>query len=293
MRKVKILHAHFGNNGIKCLELKKQLKVPMICNFYGYDAFKIPDDRDYYKNLNKLFQEADKFFVLGPVMKKKLMELNCAEHKIHIQHLGVDLNRIEFKPRKFPKNGKFKFLIASSFVPKKGIDDALTALSRLKNNLDFTVHIIGDGYLKNDILELIEKLKMAPHIIMHGYQPYPKFIQLISECHAFLQASKTADNNDKEGTPMAIVDAMAAGLPVVSTYHSDIPEIVRNEKTGFLANESDPEGFSEAILKLISNDKIYEAASRASRIHIEEEFDAKIQSLKVEKIYDNLIGNVH
>lgn len=291
IKNVKILHVHFGNQGIKLFELKRQLKIPMICNFYGFDAFRIPDDRDYYKNLNTMFRKVDKIFVLGPYMKKRIIDLNCPEQKIHIQHLGVDLNKIKFKPRQLPEDYKYQFLIASSFVQKKGIDDAIIALNMIKKDLNFTLHIIGDGYLKYDILKLIDTLDLNNRIILHGYQPYPIFLKLAYECHAFLQASKTADNHDKEGTPMAIVDAMATGLPVVSTYHSDIPEIVISEKTGFLSIENEPKSFSEAILKLVDNNKIYSELSKTSRLHIEKEFNAKIQALKVEKIYDNLINH--
>jgi colanic acid/amylovoran biosynthesis glycosyltransferase len=288
INRVKLLHTHFGYDGVKLIGLKKQLNIPMICSFYGYDAYKDPNYPTYYQKLKILFEEADKIFALGPHMKKRLIELGCSSEKIQIQHLGINVDEIEFKQRTLTSENKFQFLTAASFVVKKGIDDTLKSLHLIRKEINFTLHLIGDGILRNNILTLIKNLNLQNKVILYGYQPYKTFLNKCYKVHAYLQASKTAENNDKEGTPMSLVDAMATGLPVVSTHHSDIPEIVINGKTGFLAQENDPEGFAKAILKLLNNNENYKQFSRASRQHIKQHFNAKIQSLQIEKIYDEL-----
>ena len=287
--KVKILHVHFGYQGVKFTGLKRKLRLPMICSFYGYDAFTYPRINNNIKKYRKLFRYADKILVLGPYMKEELVKSGCQEDKIVIQHLGIDTGKIKFIERNFSVNKNMRFLIASSFVPKKGIDLAIKALSEFREKYNFTLDIIGDGPLKNDILKLIDDLKMNDQIHLHGYKPYDFFIELAYTCDVFIQASRTAANNDKEGTPMAIVDAMATGLPVISTKHSDIPEMVIEDVTGFLAEENDLKSLTGAFQKLFNNIEKLSAISTNCRERVENEFNCEKQTLKLEKIYRSLI----
>ncbi len=288
--KTKILHAHFGYHGIKSIELKKKLNVPLICSFYGNDVFKWPSVDEYKIKLKFLFEEAAKIIALGPYMKKDLIKLGCPDHKVEIQHLGVDVDNIKFIKKNIPMNKKINFLIASSFVPKKGIEDVINALGLIKNEFEFKLDIIGDGPLKNEIIESINKNNLTNYVYLHGYQPYHKVIDFAYHSHIFLQASKTAPDNDKEGTPMIIADAMATGLPVISTLHSDIPEMVIDEFNGYLAEEDNPADFAKAILKLVKNHGKIEEFSTNARKHIEQSFNTKIQAQKLEKIYFDIIN---
>ncbi len=286
--KASILHIHFGYHGIKSIKLKQKLKIPMVCSFYGNDAYINQDNDDYYRKLKLLFKQAEKILVLGPTMKERLIEIGCPDHKIQIHHLGIELNQIKFKKRTLPKNKNIRFMIASSFVPKKGIDDALKALHIIQNNLNFSLDIIGDGYLNEELRQMVGSLGLGERVTFHGYQPYENVLDLAHKSHVLLHPSKTAKNNDKEGTPMVIAAVMATGLPVVATYHSDIPELITNKVTGFLAKENNPKDFSNAILNLIEDRKKYEECSIRSRQHIEQEFDACLQSKKLELIYSEL-----
>ena len=287
--KADIIHVHFGYHGIKSIGLKKKLKIPMVCSFYGDDAFSWPQKKWYREKIGQLFNEADMILVLGAYMKDWLIKLGCPEDKIRIHHLGVNVNEIKFESRKYSINKPVNFLIASSFVPKKGIDIALKALGTIGDRIDFKVHIIGSGPLENDIFNLVKELNIEKKVHFHGYQPYDYFLNLTYKCDAFLQASRTGEANQKEGTPMALVDVMATGLPVVSTFHSDIPEIVVNGKNGYLAKENSIEDFARAILEFIEDFKVNKMLAENGRKHIEENFNAEIQALNLEKIYSELL----
>ena len=240
--KAKILHIHFGNQLIKLIPLIKKLNIPVIVSFYGADAFKFPLLVNNKKNLEQIFSMAKKILVLGPYMKTHLINLGCQEEKLIIHHLGIQVNRIKYTPRSLTK-GHIRFLLASSFVEKKGIEIVLKALAMLNPKVKFSLDIIGDGPLKEKLFTLAGELNVAEKITFHGYQPYDYFLNLAQECDIFLQASKTTKENDKEGTPMSLVDVMASGMPVISTFHSDIPEIVMDGVTGFLAEENNVEAF--------------------------------------------------
>lgn len=292
LRDAKLLHVHFGYNAVKLAGLKRHLRIPMIVSFYGIDAFSYPLQKsNNRKRLLRMFKDADKVLVLGPYMKKALIELGCPESSIHIHHLGVDLSRIKYRQRTCDPAQAVSFLLASSFVEKKGVDICMKALSNLKDQIDFSVDVIGDGPLKSSIVEIIKEGGIEDRVRLHGYQPYDFFINLAYESDVFLQASKTSSSNDKEGTPMSLVDAMATGLPVVATRHSDIPEIVQEGSTGFLAEENSVSEFEKAIMKMADKRTEISSFSEESRKWIEEQFDVKKQSQRLSNMYLEMMKN--
>ena len=292
LKNTKILHVHFGYHGIKSLGLRKVLKIPMICSFYGIDAFKFPfQKRGNVKKLNKLFLDADAILVLGPFMKNSLIALGCPVKKIIIHHLGIELDKIKFVERNISRKSPLRFLLASSFVEKKGIDICLKALAKIADKIDFRVDIIGDGILREEIISLISHLDLEEKIKLQGYQTYDQMLRFAYNANAFLQASRTSTKNDKEGTPMVIVDMMATGLPVISTWHSDIPEIVKDGETGFLARENSIDSFAEKIMEFANNSNRIPEISKNCRKKVEQDFCAKEQAFKLEKIYNKVINS--
>ncbi len=285
-----LLHVHFGYNAIKLTGLKKKRNIPMICSFYGIDAYNFPFvNKRNLKKMQQMFLQVDKVLVLGRYMKSQLVNLGCPENKIIIHHLGIHLDKIEFIKRTVNNSRPIRFLLASSFIEKKGVETCLEALAKLDKDVHFTVDIIGDGPLKPRIQDIIRSRKLQNKVKMHGYQPYESFIKLAYECDIFLQASKTTPSNDKEGTPMSLVDAMATGMPVVSTWHSDIPEIVKDGETGFLAKEGSVGEFELAIRKMINRIDEISIFSQKSRQWIEKNFNVEKQSEHLSHIYNNLI----
>jgi colanic acid/amylovoran biosynthesis glycosyltransferase len=284
----KIVHVHFGYHGVKMLGLKRALKIPLICSFYGDDAFA----DSFVKNLDyqKLFIEADRILVLGPYMKKQLVSLGCAEEKLRIHHLGIETEKVRFVKREIKKDEPIRFLIASSFLEKKGVDIAVQALGQISQAYNFTIDIIGDGPLKPSIESHIEKFNLKERVKLHGYKPYDFFINLAEQCHVFIQASKTTSDNRKEGTPMAIADVMATGMMVVATRHSDIPELVVDNVTGYLANENDLPDLVGTLKRLLDEPERIAEMGEKARAHVEREFNVKTQAELLEQHYFELLN---
>lgn len=281
----RILHVHFGYHGVKSFGLAKKLSIPMVCSFYGDDAFAFK----YQDKYRGLFQHADKILVLGSYMKAWLIKLGCPENKILIHHLGIDADKIQYVNRKKNNGEPVRMLIASSLLPKKGVDFAIRALGAVASKYPFSLDIIGDGPMKNELITLVRSSGLEDRVTWHGYRPYEYFISLARQCDVFVQASRTTEDNNKEGTPMAIVDAMAAGMVVVSTRHSDIPEIVLDGETGYLANENDLHSLIATFDLMFNNLDSFEQFGQQARAWIEQEFDARKQTIKLEQHYRSLI----
>ena len=122
---------------------------------------------------------------------------------------------------------------------------------------------------------------------MPGMLPYQQVIELLSKCDLLLQPSRIAADGDSEGgAPVIMLDAQAAGVPVVATRHADIPEYVVDGVSGLLADERDVEGLSLQIEALLREPERWAAMGRAGRDHVESDYDAVKQCLRLEEIYD-------
>lgn len=298
-----LIHAHFGPSGYNFLRLKKIFRLPLITSFYGQDLSMLPQQHpEWKKRYKELFEDGDIFLVEGSHMKQCLINLGCPKEKIIVQHLGVNLDKIRFTPRKLKKNESVKVLIAASFREKKGIPDAIEAFGKVKNNnpdLNMKLTIIGDsrGSLpeekeKKKILSEIKKYHLKSSVSLSGYQPHSVFLVQLYKHHIFLSPSVTASDGDTEGgVPVSIIEASASGMPILSTTHCDIPEVILDKKSGFLVPERDVNTLVKKLEFLVKNPQEWFQLEFNGRKHIEKEYAVKKQIVKLEEIYDSLLKN--
>ncbi|GAI09150.1 unnamed protein product [marine sediment metagenome] len=230
-------------------------------------------------------------------MEKCLVGLGCPGEKIIVQHLGVDLNQIRFIPREPERSGEIRVLIAGSFREKKGIPYAIEAFGRVRQahpQLKLGLTIIGDSTgapreekEKEKILMTIKKYRLNDCVRIIGYQPHSVFLREVERHHIFLSPSVHASNGDTEGgVPVSIIEASASGMPVLSTTHCDIPEVIIDKENGYLVPERDTDALVEKLGFLISNPDIWEQMGRNGREHIEKNYNITTQVQKLEETYD-------
>jgi len=293
-----LLHSHFGNRGYFDLELKKKLAIPQLTTFYGHDVSLLPQEEVWRKRLKELFKQGELILAEGNYMKKTLIELGCPEAKVRVQHLGINCDKIPFIPRKLGGDEKIKILIAGTFREKKGITYALEAFAKLASTYrNIEVTLIGDAgrsqrevNYKKEITTLITTRKIAERVNYLGFLPYPAFIEEAKHNHIFLSPSiHPSDGETEGGAPVALIEMSAYGMPIVSTFHCDIPEVVLDGASGFLVPEKDAGALSERLEHLITHPELWESMGRAGRVHIEKEFNSITQAAKLEAFYDSLL----
>jgi len=299
--KPSLIHAHFGPSGYNFLFYKCLFRLPMITTFYGYDMSQLPAQNSrWLKRYAKLFKYGNCFIVEGRNMKKSLIKLGCPEEKIIINHIGVDLEKIKFTPRSANTDDLIKILIASGFREKKGIPYAIEAFRRVKEShpeLNLELTIIGDSdgrsveeEEKKKIIDLINKYNLKSHVRLLGYMPHNMLLEEAGKHHIFISPSISASDGENEGgAPVAIIEMSASGMPILSTHHCDIPEVVIDGKSGFLVNERDTDNLAKKLEFLILNPKTWKAMGEYGRRHIEADYDIKKQVNKLEEIYDRFL----
>lgn len=289
-----ILHSHFGDRAWSDIGASKRADLPHVVTFYGYDGSRLPQiEPAWNARFEELFAHANQVLVEGPFFGKTLQALGCPPEKLKVQHLGVRTEQIEFKARQHPSDGALRVLIVGSFVEKKGIPDAILALAALKNDIDLKITLVGDeiGQVrsieeKQMIMSLLNQTGLLEKTRLVGFKPYADLLTLSYEHDLFLSPSRTASDGDSEGgAPVTLIAMSATGLPIVSTKHCDIPEVVVDGGSGLLAEERDVDGIAGAIRRLAEDSTLYENCSLAGRQHIEREFDSVMQSQRLAAIY--------
>jgi glycosyltransferase involved in cell wall biosynthesis len=132
--------------------------------------------------------------------------------------------------------------------------------------------MIGDGPLWDECRELAKSLGLAEAIEFPGALPHDDLRKEMQQARCFVQHSVEAPSGDCEGTPLGILEAGASGLPVISTRHAGIPDVVIEGKTGFLVDEGDVEGMASHMLQIAQDPDLAARLGKAGRMRIAEHF---------------------
>jgi colanic acid/amylovoran biosynthesis glycosyltransferase len=177
-------------------------------------------------------------------------------------------------------------------VQKKGIEYAIRAVAKARErHPENRYEIIGDGPLRGALEKLVAELGLKESVILHGTKDSEFIRQRMAKAHVLILASVTADNGDQEGTPVTLMEAQASGLPVLSTRHSGIPEVVLDGKSGFLVPERDVEALAERLAFLVEHPEVCRELGACGRKHIEAQFDLRQLNRDLVRIYEQTAGN--
>lgn len=291
--RIELIHARFGTTGVEMLNVKKRCKVPMLTSFHGFDS---PDNRknkSRYKGvLKKLFEKGELFTVPSCHMRNILIKNGCPPQKIRVHYSGIDLEQFPYSPRSIPASPEpIQILTVGRLIPKKGTEYLLQAFQRVvKKHPPCMLHIVGDGPLDKKLKIMTKELGIEKKTKFWGALPHHHVADLFQKTHIFCLPSIRTRKGNVEGIPNVIKEAMAAGLPVVSTKHGGIPEIIKHGKTGLLVRGKDSKEPADALLKLIRHPETWESFGIAGRKYIEENFNSRLQVPKLEKLYRQLIN---
>jgi colanic acid/amylovoran biosynthesis glycosyltransferase len=280
-----VVHCHFGPNGILAASLRELecLQGPIVTSFYGYDmsTYLRAHGRDAYRFL---FARGDLFLPLSERFERELIDLGCPADKIMVHRIGVDTRRFRAEKGRRPRQRPVRILTIARLVEKKGVAYAIEAMARLSAaypEIDYT--IIGDGPLRGQLENLICSRGLTARVHLLGWRSQEEVGEFLRNSDILLAPSVTAADDNQEGTPAVLMEALAQEVPVISTRHGAIPEVVPDALAGFLVRERDAAALADKIALMIKQRQSWPAFGVAGRKHIETHYD-------VEKLNDRLVG---
>ena len=280
----KSVHAHFGRGGALALPVARALGVPLHVTFHGGDATKETHQRRrliptiYQRRLSQLQAYASGFLCVSQFVADRLAAQGFPKSKLIKHYIGIDL--AQMTP---PSQRNGRLLFAGRLIDKKGVDILLAAIRRLQNERNGNMpglDIAGSGPLEAALRAQAVDL---PFVRFLGWQTPQRLTSIMRTARAVVVPSRIAADGDCEGLPTVVLESIRAGLPVVATNHAGIPEIIRDQKTGFLVPENDPDSLAAALSAVIQpGDHIQQMVVNA-QARLKKDFNAAVQSKKLQR----------
>lgn len=289
-RRYDVIQCHFGLLGRKGMLLRDigAIQGPLVTAFHGVDIsqnIKLLGEDAY----DDLFQSGELFLPACDHWRRRLIELGCNERQITIHRMGIDTDKFTFVPRSLGDDGQIRLITVARLTEKKGLEYSIRAVAKaVEQHPNLTYTIIGEGDLKASLQALIHSLNLDTIVHLVGSKTREAVIESLSQSHIFLHPSVTAHNGDQEASPVAIQEAMAMGLPVISTYHGGIPELIEDGVSGFLVPERDAAALAEKLIPLLQQPDRWAEIGRAGRAVIERQHDINTLNDRLVSLYQSL-----
>lgn len=202
-----------------------------------------------------------------------------ARARLKVVHCGADLDTATWSPAG-RKPGTL--LAVGRLDPIKGFATLVEAIALLHaRGVAFECTLIGSGPLEASLRCLADKLGVSSHIVFAGAQTQAVVRKHMAESAVFVLPAQVAEDGNRDGIPVALMEAMAFGCPVVSTAVSGIPELVRDGITGLVVPPGDPAALADAMERLLHESALAERLSRGGRAHVESEFDSRKEAARL------------
>ena len=203
----------------------------------------------------------------------------------HVRRIynGLDLTLFPFES---PQDRPLSIIAVGRLVEKKGFANLIEACAILAGRgFAFGCQIIGTGPLDGDLRAQIERLGLQGHVQLTGPLPRSEVIKRVQEAAALVAPSVVASDNNQDGLPMVLLEAMALGTPCVSTNVTGIPEVLRDGETGLMVGQHDPPGLAVALERLLTNPALRVQLSSRARHLVEAEFDIQHTTSQLRTIF--------
>jgi len=278
---VEHVHAHFANYPALAAWTVARLAGPTYSfTAHAHDIFR---DQSF---LRRLLADARFVVTISDFNREFLARYNPDGTPVHVVHCGVDPAFVRVRPRAAPAQGPVRALCVASLEEKKGHRVLLRALADGGRSLErVELDLVGPGALRGELEALARDLGLGDRVRFHGALPEPAVAALLDRADLFVLASIVERSGFMEGIPVALMEALAAGVPCVATRLSGVPELVRDGDTGLLAEPGDAGSLRAALERAIGDPDAARRRAAAGRELIEREFDAGACAARIADLF--------
>lgn len=266
--KIAAVFCEYGMSGAGVLGCCKELGLPLIVHFHGYDAYRHDIAQAYQTRYVEMFDYAYKIIAVSRDMQATLAERYGNAHKIIHSSCGVNPGRIIEQTQGVQRKHQFVYL--GRLTPKKDPLGVIECFSRVAQQLpDYRLAIIGDGELRSQCEQKVTEANLTERVDFYGTLPHGEALAIVAESSVFIMNSVTADSGDKEGTPVSLMEAMAAGVTPLGTKHGGIMDIIEDGKSGYLYNEYDYEALTRLMIAAANDSNAAEIEKNAQQFAVQ------------------------
>lgn len=282
-----LMHVYFGHTGVHLLPFIQRWPKPTVVSFHGMDVQPRPDQPGYLDRLRELLQTVPLVMVRSESLRQRLLELGCPAEHIRLNRTSIPTADFPSIDRSAPADGRSWHLVqACRLIEKKGLDLTLLVFAAfLRDHPTARLTLAGEGPLEADLRGLAASLGIAGQVEFCGFLKVPELRDLFHRAHLFIHPSRLTADQNQEGVPNAMLEAMATGLPVLATRHGGIPEAVEHGTSGLLADENDEAALLGHLAGLTGDPLRWAAMGRAAAASVRERFDRERGIANLEAVY--------
>ena len=296
LKDIDIVYCQFGGwLADYCLRLidEEGMNARLIVCLRGGDATStlIKNPHRY----DDLFIKADLFMPVCEYFKSNIIKYGCSPEKVVVHHSAIDCTKFRYKARIKPRDGTVRFIIVATLSERKGVRYAFYAIDKLRKKYpNIKLTIIGGERLEKEKAEivinnLIRELHLEQYVTLLGFRLHNQIVTELNRAHIFLLTSYTSDAGTQEGIPNSLMEAMATGLPVISTYNGGIPELVEDEISGFLVPEKNVGLLVKKMAYLIEHPKCWGSMGKTGSEQVNKKHNKDRVTDELESIFFSVL----
>lgn len=266
---VEVMLAEYGIAGAKNWRACADAGVPLVVHFHGFDAYHYPTLKQFGHLYPDMFAYATYIVGVSKHMCQQLVELGAPPEKVVYNTYGPRPDFFSVQPTFAHKN----LVAVARFAEKKAPQVTVRAFAKAVEQCpELRLRMGGDGPELPKCQALAHELGVADKIEFGGVLNLEQIKAWFADAYAFVQHSVRPTHGDSEGTPVVILEASAAGLPVLSTRHAGIPDVIVEGKTGILVDEYEEAAFAQSMIYLAQNEDLARQMGAAGKTHIGQHF---------------------
>jgi colanic acid/amylovoran biosynthesis glycosyltransferase len=278
------VHAHFASHAATAAWIVHRLTgIPFSFTAHANDLFVAP------VLLERKAADARFVIAISEYNRRVLRDRCPAARQLEVVHCGVDSERYGW--RGLAGRDPDRVLCVASLWPKKGhahLVDALALLAERRPGI--ALQLVGDGPERERILRRASERGVAERVSLLGARSSEDVRAALAEARVFALPSVRLPSGRMEGIPVALMEAMASGVPVVATRLSGIPELVQDGVTGLLVEPGDVHGLAAAMARVLEDDALAAELARAGRELIERSFSLTLEAKRLGDLFSESIS---
>lgn len=259
----------------------RALKIPIVAHAHGYDISALSADPAWAQRYRTMVPYLDDVVVVSEAMKDRAVALGCSPDVVHVIPCGTVCS--PQKPDEAGCDPSDKLLAVGRLIGKKGPMFLLETFRIIHRRLaSAKLTVVGDGPFREPMAQMVQAMGITEKVSLEGFLPNHAVRERLRSASVFLQHSVTAANGDEEGLPVSILEAMAEGVPVVSTRHAGIPEAVIDDHNGYLVEPGDCTQMASHTIRLLLDAPLRRRLGAAGRQTIIDRYsiEGSIRSLR-------------
>lgn len=282
-----VVLAQYGPTGVAMSPICRAAGVPLVVHFHGYDAYRADVLERWGEAYRETFAQASAVVAVSRDMVEQLTRLGVPSDTVHLCPYGVDVEKFS-RARSRRSSAPPRVIAVGRFVVKKAPHLTILAFRHAAAvHPSAELHMLGDGPLLDACRTLVDAVDLGDRVVFHGAVPHERVRKWMGRADCFVQHSVVAPDGDSEGTPVAILEAAASGLPIVTTRHAGITDVLEDGVSGRLVDEGDIEGMGEALGDVLADADGAAALGRSARRTVR---GAYSKSDAIRRLYEVLRG---